>query len=560
MSERSTPPQAIDGDASAARLPVWAPLSVPIFRALWITALVSNVGTWMQTVGAQWFMVEQHSSPLLITLVQTATAAPVLLLGIPAGVLGELLNRRRLLVWMQVLQVLFSVALVVLTATGEMTPYLLLAITLLLGAASAVQLPAYQALVTEIVPRSMVPSAASLSAISVNAARAIGPAIAGVLLSGFGIAFVFAMNLLSFTAFLVVLLLWRTYRPNPHEAERFVDAARAGIRYVAQAAVVRRMYVRLGAFVVPASALYALLPLIATQRLELDSLGYGALLAAVGTGSVAAAFLVPWFHSLGANRTVLSASLLYGLATIGVALSPTILLTLPLLALAGAAWIGVVATLNGAAQSFLPVWVRARGLSVNQMVLFGSMAAGGLMSGIVAGAAGAAVTCAIAGVLTVAVAVTQFAWPLLDTAGKGRSAYELPLPVATHDVEQRGAVLVLVRYTVPEERRPLFVAQMLLVERSRRRTGARSWVLYQDREDAGVLVEAFTVGSWQEHAQQHSGRLTQYGREVIEKADALADAIDVDHLVEVQAAPARHRDRSHPGAQPGAHHETEDTP
>lgn len=520
-------------NAAAAPQRIWAPLSVPIFRALWFTALVSNIGTWMQTVGAQWFMVEQHTHPLLISLIQTASAAPVLLLGIPAGVLGEFLNRRSVLIWMQTLQVLLSAALVTLTATGEMTPYLLLVITLVLGAATAVQLPAYQALVTEIVPLRMVPMAASLSAVSVNIARAVGPAIAGVLLSGFGVAFVFGMNLLSFAAFLIVLVTWRGYRPNPHQAERFVDAARAGLRYVTQAAVVRRMYVRLGAFVVPASVLYALLPLIATQRLRLDSAGYGLLLTGLGVGSVAAAFLMPGFQAIGANRTVLLSSVLFGAATVGVALSPQLVITLPVLAVAGAAWIGVVATLNGAVQSFLPSWVRARGLSVYQMVLYGAMAAGGLASGLLAGWIGAIATSAIAGAATLLVTATQLVWPLLETADKKRDTFALPLADAEHDIDGRSPTLVLIRYEVAEENHEAFVTQMSFVEHSRRRTGARTWALYRDRED-GTWVEVFGVGSWSEHLQQHQTRLTQYDQVVIEAVAALAQSVEVDHLIEHQ--------------------------
>lgn len=525
---------------------IWAPLAVPIFRALWITALVSNIGTWMQTVGAQWFMVEQNTHPLLIALIQTASAAPVLLLGIPAGVLGEFLNRRSLLIWMQTLQVLLSAALVTLTATGEMTPYLLLIITLLLGAATAVQLPAYQALATEIVPIRLVPMAASLNAVSVNVARAIGPAIAGVLLSGFGVAFVFGMNLLSFAAFLLVLVTWRTYRPDPRQAERFVDAARAGVRYVTRAAVVRRMYARLGVFVVPGSVLYALLPLIATERLGLDSAGYGLLLAGIGVGSIGAAFLMPRFRSWGANRTVLAASALFGVATIGVALSPTVVLALPLLALAGAAWIGVVATLNGAVQSFLPVWVRARGLSVYQMVLYGSMAAGGLLSGVAAGWIGATSVTAVAGIATLLVTASQLVWPLLDTADKKRETFALPLAEAAVDVEGTHPTLVLVRYAVAPENVDAFRTQMRLVEHSRRRTGARTWALYQDREDGG-WVEAFGVGSWDEHLQQHHARLTRYDQTVIETASELASSVRVEHLVEAADA-ATPRRAHHPRA------------
>ncbi|MFS0732976.1 MFS transporter [Microbacterium sp. 1P10UB] len=529
----------------AARVKVLAPLTIPIFRALWIAALVSNIGSWMQTVGAQWFLVEQNSSPLLIALVQTASAAPVLLLGVPAGVLGELLNRRALLIWVQAAQVLISAALIALTAAGELTSYLLLVLTLLLGAASAVQLPAYQAMAAEIVPVRMIPNAASLSAISVNLSRAIGPAIAGLLLSGLGVAFVFAVNLASFAVFLVVLACWRTYRPDAHSPEPFIDATRAGLRYVAHAGVVRRIYVRLGLFVLPGSVLYALLPIVATERLGLGAVGYGVLLGGLGAGSVVAAFFIPSLRDgLGSNRTVLISSALFGTGTIGVSISPALALTLPVLAVVGAAWIGVVATLNGAVQSFLPVWVRARGLSVYQMVLFGSSAAGAAISGVFAGWFDPSATLAVAGALVLVVAVSQFAWPLLTTSQMRRTTVPLPLAAARNaDIDAQSATLVLVRYDVADESRDPFIAQMRLVERSRRRTGARAWSLYEDRETHGELVEVFSVGSWQEHLQQHNTRPTQYDDDTIRQASAIARSVSAHHLIQI---PRPHTASEHP--------------
>lgn len=522
-------------ESAAERVRVLAPFAVPTFRTLWIAALVSNIGSWMQTVGAQWFMVEQNSSPLIIALVQTASAAPVLLLGIPAGVLGEFLNRRSLLIWVQGAQVLVSAALVALTAAGEMTPYLLLTLTLLLGAVSAVQLPAYEAISAEIVPTRMIPNAASLSAISVNLARAVGPAIAGLFLSGLGVAFVFALNLVSFAVFLAVLIGWRSYRPDLHQSERFIAATRAGVRYVSHSGVVRRIYVRLGMFVVPGSVLYALLPLVATDQLRLDSAGYGLLLAGLGVGAVAAAFFAPPMRDrIGPNRTVLISSALFGAGTVVVAVSPAIAITLPVLAVVGAAWIGVVATLNGVVESFLPVWVRARGLSIYQMVLFGSLAVGSAVSGGIAGWAGTAVVAAAAGLMVIAVAATQLLWPLLPTAEKRRPT--VPFPLAGDqdaDIDTDGETLVLVRYDVADDNITAFIEQMKLVEHSRRRTGARTWALYQDRESPTELVEVFSVGSWQEHLQQHTTRPTQYDDETIHAASGIATTVDVHHLIQV---------------------------
>lgn len=524
----------------AERVSALAPLTIPIFRALWIAALISNVGSWMQTVGAQWFMVEQHSPPLLIALVQTATAAPVLLLGIPAGVLGEFLNRRILLMWVQGFQVAISGTLVALTLSGQMSPYLLLALTLLLGAASAVQLPAYGAIANEIVPRRYVPNAAALSSISVNLARAIGPAVAGLLISGLGVAFVFALNVASFAVFLIILIFWRQYQPEPHLAEPFFDATRAGMRYVANARVVRRLYLRLGLFVLPGSALYALLPLVATERLHLNSIGYGVLLAGLGVGSVAAAFYIPRLRdSLGPNRAVLLSSALFGVGTVGVAVSPTVYATIPILAVVGAAWIGAVATLNGAVQSFLPAWVRTRGLSIYQMVLFGATAAGSAISGSVAGWAGSVTTCLIAGVAVLIVTMTQLAWPLLTTEEMRRSSVQLPLSddVVNADIGVDLETLVTIRFDVDDADRERFIAQMVLVERSRRRTGARAWALYDDREHPGVIVETFRVGSWQEHLNQHHDRLTEYDDDIIRTACDIARTFEVTHLTRTPLHP-----------------------
>ena len=209
---------------SSAAVSSLAPLKVKLFRALWIASLISSIGGWMQTVGAQWFLVENHSDPAIVALIQTASAAPFLLLGIPAGVLGEFVNRRRLLIAVQSSLVAIGVVLSVVTWVGGLTPALLLAFTFLLGAGSAIQGPAYQALVPEIVPREVIPSAAALSSIGVNVARSIGPALAGLAIAGLGIPFVFALNALSFAVFLVVLVSWRGYTPPAHRPEPFIAA------------------------------------------------------------------------------------------------------------------------------------------------------------------------------------------------------------------------------------------------------------------------------------------------------------------------------------------------
>ena len=526
----------------------FAPLKVKLFRALWTASLISSIGGWMQTVGAQWFLVESHSDAALVALIQTASAAPFLILGIPSGVLGEFVNRRRLLIAVQSSLVAVGVILSVVTLVGGMTPWLLLAFTFLLGAGSAIQGPAYQALVPEIVSRPLIPSAAALSSIGVNIARSIGPAIAGLAVAAVGIPFVFALNALSFAVFLVVLVAWRGYEPPVRRPEPFLEATRAGIRYVWNAGVVRRVMVRLALFIVPASALWALLPLLASQQLGLDSNGYGLLLAAVGVGSVGGAFVIPRARAkLGSNVTVMIASAVFGVVIVVSALSRSLPLTLVVLVFGGVGWIAVIASLNGSVQAFLPAWVRSRGLSVYQLVLFGSTAGGSAVVGAVAQGVGVVPTSVGAGALVVVVAASQLVWPLLSTADKERSVVTIPLTdvppvddVPPLSISDSAETLVLIRYSVEPANRAAFVTRMQVVRHSRRRTGATRWALYDDREDAHVVIEAFAVGSWREHLSQHEDRMTGFDQVELERARALAKGEPhVRHLTEIDpAAPA----------------------
>ena len=546
-----------------------APLGVTIFRWLWIADVVSNIGGWMQTVGAQWFLVEQHSSPVLIALVSTAAAAPVLLFGIPAGVLGEFANKRALLIGVQSAQAVVAGLLAFLTATGAMTPTLLLCFTFALGVASAIQLPAYQAIVPGIVPTPLIASAASLSSIGVNVARAIGPAVAGVVIGSLGIPFVFALNALSFAGLLLVLTFWRGYKPPAAEREPFFSATRAGLRYVFHAGVVRRIYLQLLIFIIPANALWALLPVLASSRLGLDSNGYGVLLAALGVGSIGGAFLIPRARAaVGTNRLVFFSSAVFGVGIAGVVFSQTLWITIPLLLVVGLCWIGVIATLNGTVQAFLPGWVRTRGLSVYQLVLFGGTALGAAVTGVLGEVLGAAETMAGSGAAVLVGALALLLWPLKPTADKDRKLFPMPLtdvppvaiPLPGDDVgtegfeeaavnlDPSGQTLVFVRYEVAGHDRAEFVKAMQVVEQSRRRTGARSWAMYDDRERPGFVVEVFHVGTWREHLSQHHTRTTGYDAEIVEAARKLSmSAPTVEHLVSI-AAPqgSSHHRLAHP--------------
>lgn len=516
-------------------------LRVPAFRALWLAGIVSNIGAWMQTVGAQWLLVEEHSSSATVALVQTASALPVLVLALPAGVLGEFVDKRRLLMVVQTGQLVAVVCLTILTVLGPISPPLLLGFTLLLGVGSALQLPAYQAIVPEIVPAEDIPGAASLSSVGINIARVVGPAVGGILIASVGVAAVFLVNAATFAVFLITLVCWRTYRPGPRRPEPFIDATVAGVRYVRHSPVIRSIYVRLALFLIPAAGLWALLPVIASERLQLPSAGYGALLAALGAGSVFGAFLLPSIRRrLGAGRTIMASVAVYGLSSAAVALTDEFVAAVLLLIPAGFAWLGVIATINAQVQSFLPPWVRTRGLSIYQLVVYGGTALGAWLAGLGADLFGIETALATTGLLVLLVAVSILVAPLADPKGIGRDIVPLPLTdvpaIAAEARDEGDPVLVLVHYVVPAEARAAFLAQMHLVEQSRRRTGAVTWQIYTDPDAPGTFIEAFTVASWREHLDQHADRQTAYDREVLEAAQKVSTAEPtVRHLLGVRA-------------------------
>lgn len=505
----------------------WAPLRLRVFRALWIATLISNIGTWMQTVGAQWLLIDQPGAATLVALVQTATLAPTLLFALPAGVLADAFDRRRMLMAVQAFQVAVATVLAVLTATHHMPPALLLTFTFLLGIGATLGIPAYQALVPELVPRPLVPSASALSGVSMNLARAVGPAIAGLLVAGVGPAAVFAINAASFLAYGVVLAFSPIPTTDPSELpERFGAALRVGSRYVRHSPVVRRILLRSALFVVPGSALWALLPLVASRRLGLGPGGYGLLLGALGVGAVAGAFGLPRVRArMRTNRMTALASLVYCIALLALALVKQPAVVGLLLVPAGAAWLAVLTSLNASMQLFLPSWVRARGLSVYQIVFQGCQAAAALVWGAVASQVGLVKTFLAATVVMGFSAASVRLWPLIDTRNLDRTpAVFWPEPIIEGEPDPDiGPILVHSTYTVPAERQEQFIEAMRWVRRSRLRTGATRWGLFRPGEEPDKLVEVYLVTSWAEHLRQHTGRLTGSDQFREEAAGAFAE-------------------------------------
>jgi MFS family permease len=509
---------------------------VPAFRWLWFGVLVSWIGTWMQTVGAQWLVVDAPNAAVLVSLVQAANTLPVMLLALPGGVLADSFDRRWLLLSVQGYVFAVGMLLAALTAAGQMPPVLLLVFTFALGAAVAVQQPAWGATIPELVPRSQLRAASRVDLISVNVSRAIGPALAGVIIAHLGgVPVVFALNAASVLVLAVALLTWRRPEPGLQTRERFVPALRAGGRYVWHDPVVRRLLLRATLFVVPAMALWALLPLIASRHLGVGADGYGALFGALGVGAILGAVVLGRLASrLSTNTVLATGGTLYAAALAVVILVPGFLGALVILVLSGMAWMAVTSTLQAELQLVLPGWVRARGIAVYTVTFMGSQTVGALIWGLAAQRLGLepAVLGAVAVVLAGVVAGVFWRVPETGHLDPSPAAYwGAPRVVVVPDPDS-GPVLVAVHYTVAAEREVAFLEAMSRLRRSRQRTGASRWELYRDGERPDHFVELFRVPSWAEHLRQHEGRLTGTDRVVEEAALAFSDPpAKGDHLL-----------------------------
>jgi MFS family permease len=507
--------------ADAEQPSPWAPLHNPIYRNLFIASFVSNIGTWMQSVAAQWFLVEKHSSDVIVALVQTASLGPTLVFGLFAGVLADLFDRRRLLIVLQTYAVLVALALAVLTYLGRVGPTALLMFTLAIGCASALTAPAWQAVQPEVVPREQIPAVSTLGSVSGNAARAVGPAIGGVILALAGPAAVFAINAISFAGIIVALLAWK--RPKqiaPLEREHFGQAIVTGLLFVNNDPIFRRILLHAALFLFPASALLALLPLVAAHRWHLGASGYGVAVGAVGLGALLAVALAGLRLKLSDNLQLAASAAAYGLAMLAVAWLP-FAAALPFLVISGMAWLITLTTLNASAQLSLPRWVRARGLSVYLLVATGSQAIGSYVWGALATRAGLDVALGASAVALGVVVLSVAVLPLQPSTGKLDLEVSTAWPTPTLMFEpcpQDGPVLVAVRYRVSAENLENFVQSMGNVRQSRLRTGGHSWRLYHSVAEPDIFLERFTVASWSEFEHQRTERWLDYDSDGVTRA------------------------------------------
>jgi len=361
----------------ASHTSAWTPLREPLFRSLWLAAVVSYTGRWMQNVGAGWLMTQLTMSPFMVSMVQAAMTLPVFLVTLPAGALADMMDRRRFLLVTQSWMVAAAALLGIFTLAGWATPWVVLVFTFLLGLGAVVNDPAWQCVVPEVVCAENHASAVALNSAGFNLARAVGPALGGMVIAATNSGIAFLINAASLFGVILFLLRWK--RPSFEQAngERVLDSMRAGFRYARSAPIVHCVLVRTGAFSIAASSLLALLPLIARMNCEYGATGYGLLLGSFGLGALAGAAALPRMRNrFSVDGVVAAAVVLFGSMTFAAGRVHEFDWLLLVLFLSGVAWIAILACLNVAAQTMSPPRMRARALSMYLLVLQGGMAIG----------------------------------------------------------------------------------------------------------------------------------------------------------------------------------------
>jgi MFS family permease len=507
-----------------AKLSGFEPLGVPVFRDLWLASIVSNLGGWMQDTAGTWLMTVLTPSPLLIALMQTAASLPVLLLGLLAGATADIFDRRRLLIFWQAWMLTAVALLSVLTFFDIISPWILLILTFLLNIGAAMNSPAWQAIVPEVIPRPQLPDAISLNSAGFNLARALGPALGGLAIALFarattGAASVFLLNSLSFVGVILVLYRWQRNPPfkSALPSERIRGSMRSGIRYIRYAPMLQAAFVRTLMFTLFVSAVWALLALVARNDLHQGAMGYGILNGSMGFGAVIGATLLPRVRrKLSADVIIASATCVFVATLLVLALVKVPLIIIAFLIAGGFAWTSAMSTLNLAVQVSVPTWVQARALGAYQMIFSAGMALGGVIWGFIAEhvSTSKSLLCAAAGLAVTLPISLRFHVLRGVVPDLSPHRYSFPAPeLASEREDSEGPVRVSIEYQIDPKDYAAFTKAIHQLKDVRLRDGAIRWGAYQDASDPAHINETFVTESWLEYLRQRE-RFTASDRHI----------------------------------------------
>lgn len=497
-----------------------SPLRHVGFRHFYFALIAVALGYTMQATMAAWLMATMTPSALMVALVQTASTAPTILFGLLAGAMSDLIERRRVLIYTQVLFLVGTVVLGVTTITEWISPWGLLFLTFVIGVAFTFYQPAQQACINELVERPEVPQAVALGAVAMNVSRAVGPAFAGLLAAWIGSGSAFLASAVFFIGMILVVRRWPHQPPAlPGVPESLFAGIRSGVRYARHSAPLRAILVRNLIFSAFASSLWALLPVIARDQLGLGAGGFGLLFGSFGFGAVLGALLLPGqLRRRSLQRMVVAACLLWVISATLVAATTITAVALVGAFGAGASWVGVFASLGAGTQSAVPAWVRARAVAISFLTVQASLALGSVVWGALASWYGTRVALlTAAGLFLVALAAARHVRVRLGGDKDILPGSELPgIGLAEEPEPDDGPVLIQIEYRVAPENRDAFLGAIRAMGPVRRRNGADSWRVFRDLAEEGLFVERYVLGSWAEYVRLRS-RMTMGDRQLIEE-------------------------------------------
>ena len=514
---------------------LWRPLRLPTFRNLLAANVVSDIGAFMQNVGAAWLMISFGAGPLYVALTQTASSLPFFLLALPAGSFGDIVDRRKLILFTETWMAIVAVVIAALTISGLMSPWLLLVLTFALSAGDAFEAPTWRAILPELVQKEDLAAASALNGIEFNFARAVGPALAGLVIAAANVATAFVVNVVSFFGVIFVIARWkRPIRTRTTPAETVTGATVAAIRYIRYSPAIRAVLLRQGVTMFFASGLLALLPTVA-RGVSQSAMSYGLFLGLFGAGAVLGALILqPARSRFSLEAVVTSGVVVVGMTTIATGRLQAMSALGAVMLIAGAAWIIFVSLISALMQTLAPDWVRARVLAVFLLVFQGSIAAGSATWGFVGQHVGVRSALLYAGLGTIASVALRLGFALPDASSDMSPWYHWRTPVILKEIGlevDEGPVLVTVEYVVAHQHSTEFVKLIHKYSRVRRRDGASRWGIFRDTAAESRYLEVFLVQSLAEHLRQHE-RLTQADRELEKRLHSYVEGDPkVHHLI-----------------------------
>ena len=515
---------AVAEPAAGRESSILAPMGVAAFRNIWAGNLLTNLGMWAQSVAVAWVIAAAHAGPIMVAMVQVAATAPLVVLLIAAGVLADNYDKRTIMLVGQVVEMSGAIFLTVLAFSGYLDPTALILAVLWISIGGAITEPAWQAAVGEQVPRNMVSSAVLLNGVNYNAARAVGPALGGLMLSVLAPSWVFLVGSLSYIGLLAGLWRWRHTVPQrtlPPEGIR--EGVVAAIRFTWNSTVTRLAMLRSFMFGFSASVIWALLPLVARERHDGSAALYGYMLGTLGLGAILGSVLVPRLRQwLGSSRLISAAGAVLAIALVLLAYAGPLEVLLPALGVAGACWITALTEYNANVQILVPDWVKGRALALYQTALYAGLAIGSFLWGHLAetmGVSGAILCAAIVSAVSVLLLYhSQF--PRVDSEGMTLAmGGKVVAPIVAFDHEQ-GDVVMSIEYVIPRERADEFVLLALSLRHLRLRNGGRYWGMFRDIHDGEIWREVLLVESWLQHLRMLD-RMTVADKALIDQVRAL---------------------------------------